>query len=204
MTWSGPVPYDVPVVRGKTRLIGLLSATHIQPVFGFAAVNSSCIAFTHRHHAYWRFDFDIDSPGNAVVTEEIKPTVTEVPPDVPPPTVLLTETMRINGPPGLSWSITDSATGRGYRVVPGSETALPADAFAVGDAWFLKYNGNELDDIGQPGTSCPINIGGFLNGEATSSDVVMWYRSGWLHPGHELDDCDMVGPMLYPIGDWSP
>jgi hypothetical protein len=47
----------------------------IEPVFGFAAVNSSCIAFTHRHQAYWRFDFDIDTPGNAIVLEHARPTI---------------------------------------------------------------------------------------------------------------------------------
>jgi hypothetical protein len=111
--------------------------------------------------------------------------------------------MRINSPPGLSWSILDSATGRGYRVISGPEIALPVDGFSGGDAWFLRYQFDELDDTGEPGTGCPINIGGFLNGEATD-DVVLWYRSGWLHPGAELDDCDLVGPTLVPVGDWSP
>ena len=175
----------------------------IEPVFGFAAVNSSCIAYTHRHHAYWRFDFDIDTPGNAVVLESPKPVIGRKPP-VPVPPLTLGEDMRLNASGGLSWTIFNSVTDRGYLVVPGAETALPADSFSVGDAWFLKYKANELDDTGQPGTGCPINIGGFVNGETTSGDVVMWYRTGWLHFAQQLDDCDMVGPTLYPVGDWSP
>jgi hypothetical protein len=176
----------------------------IEPVFGFGAINSSCIAFGHRHHAYWRLDFDIDTPSGAAVTEEAKPSSSERPPNLDPPVVLTSETKRFNTPAGLSWSIVNPATGRGYLVVPGHEVALPADGFAVGDAWFLKYKANELDDTGQPGTSCPINIGGFINGESTSSDVVMWYRGGAFHAGGALDDCALVGPTLYPLGDWSP
>jgi hypothetical protein len=177
----------------------------IEPLFGFAAINSSCLAFGHRHHAYWRFDFDIDTPSPAVVTEDAKPSASERPPVVDPPVILTSETKRLNTAAGLSWSITNSTTGRGYLVVPGPEVAsLPADAFAVGDAWFLKYKSSELDDTGVPGTSCPINIGGFINGESTSSDVVMWYRGGAYHAGGDLEDCHLVGPTLVPLGDWGP
>jgi hypothetical protein len=176
----------------------------IEPVFEFAAVNSSCIAFTHRHHAYWRLDFDIDTPSNAVVLESARPAIT---PNLGPPvvpTVLPTETMRLNTAGDRAWSIYNSTTGRGYWIIPGSEVALPADGFAVGDAWFLKYKPNEIDDTGQPGTSCPINIGGFINGESTSSDVVMWYRTGVYHQGGMLEHCGIAGPTLVPFGDWSP
>ena len=176
----------------------------IEPVFGFAGLTSGCIAFTHRHHAYWRFDFDIDTPRNALVLEGPKPVISPDPGTRTPPTILTTETMRLNVAADLSWSILDAATGRGYRLTPGAEVALPADDFSVGDAWFLKYGFNELDDTGQPGTGCPINIGNFLDGELLVDDVVMWYRTGWLHLGLDLDDCDLVGPTLSPIGDWSP
>jgi Copper amine oxidase, enzyme domain len=176
----------------------------IEPVFAFGALNSGCIGYTHRHHAYWRFDFDIDSGDSSVVSESMRPAIGPKPGAHVPPTILPNETMRINDPPGLTWSIVNPATGRGYRVVPGPEVALPADSFSVGDAWFLKYKFNELDDTGQPGTGCPINIGNLVNGEPIAGDVVMWYRSGWLHLGQELDDCDLVGPTLHPIGDWSP
>ena len=172
---------------------------------GFAAVNSSCIAYTHRHHAYWRFDFDVDTPGNAVVTESSRPVIM---PNTggtgTPPLPLPTETMRLNTAGGLIWSISDSATGRGYDIIPGREVLLPADSFSVGDAWFLKYNAAELDDTGQAGTGCPINIDGFVNGESVGTDVVMWYRTGVNHEGNMLDHCGIVGPTLVPAGDWSP
>ena len=176
----------------------------IEPVFGFGAVNASCISYAHRHHAYWRFDFDIDGPANDIVTEG--------PPPGPgggrggPRTPILTfptEVMRRANRPGISWSVIDSGTHRGYRIVPGAEIALPADNFSVADFWALKYKPNEIDDTGQGG-GCPININGFINGEGLSTDVVVWYRAGALHPGGQLDDCERVGPTLYPIGDWAP
>ena len=176
----------------------------IEPVMGFAAVNSSCIAFTHRHHAYWRFDFDIDGPANAVVQEMKRPSLTTNTGGGTPPTTITTEVMHQNTGGALAWMVTNSSTGRGYALIPGSEVALPADSFSVGDIWFLKYHSNEIDDTGNPGPSCAIKLDPYLNGEALADDVVVWYRSGWLHLGHELDDCDMVGPLLTPLGDWSP
>jgi hypothetical protein len=118
--------------------------------------------------------------------------------------MLPTETQRFNNRPNLTWAVTDAVTGRGYRIVPGAETELPADAFSVADAWFLNYHPEELDDNGEPGPACAVKIGKFLNGESLANDVVVWYRTGARHLGGDLDDCHVVGPMLVPIGDWSP
>lgn len=175
----------------------------IEPVYGFGAVNASCISYAHRHHAYWRFDFDIDGPANDVVTEGPAPSPGPRPGPRPPIVTLPTEAMRRANRPGIAWSVVDSGTHRGYRIVPGSEVALPADTFSVADFWALKYKANEIDDAGQPGTGCAININGYVNGEGMSADTVVWYRGGALHPGGELDDCHVVGPTLYPVGDWS-
>lgn len=59
-------------------------------------------------------------------------------------------------------------------------------------------------DNGQPGPACAIKIGKFLNGEALADDVVVWYGTGARHLGGDLNDCHVVGPMLVPVGDWSP
>ena len=111
--------------------------------------------------------------------------------------------MRRANSPGITWSVVDSVTHRGYRIVPGDELALPADGFSVGDFWALRYKANEIDDTGQPGTGCPVDINSFLSGRRRPSDVVVWYRTGWYHPPNSLDDCDLGGPTIYPIGDWS-
>jgi hypothetical protein len=178
----------------------------IQPVFGFSAVDAGCVSCTHKHHAYWRLDFDIDSTNDNIVTEGPDPSP---PPGGgrsaprPPAETLTNETMRLTAYPGITWSVTNTTTRRGYRLVPGAETALPADPFSQGDLWALAYHANEIDDGGGLG-NCPVDFAPWLNGEVLDGDVVLWYRSGWLHEGGDLADCDPVGPTLYPVGDWSP
>jgi Cu2+-containing amine oxidase len=173
---------------------------------GFSAVSAGCVSCTHKHHAYWRFDFDVDGATN-VVTEGPNP-------DVPPPpgsrggprpraTTLTAEAMRLTDYPGISWLVTNPASRRSYRLVPGAEASLPADDFSEGDLWALKYHANEIDD-GHGLGDCPVDFAPWINGESLNGDVVLWYRSGWLHIGGDLADCDPVGPTLYPVGDWSP
>ena len=176
----------------------------IQPIFGFAAVDASCVSYTHRHHAYWRFDFDIDNLENDIVTEAAAPVpgAGGRPGPRPQVQVLQTEAKRVNNQPNLTWTVTDSATHRGYRIVPGEETQLPADDFSIGDLWALVYHANEIDD-GHDIGDCPVDFGPWLNGEALLGDVVVWYRTGANHPGGDLDGCHVVGPTLEPIGNWS-
>ena len=87
--------------------------------------------------------------------------------------------------------------------MPGNEAALPADTFAVGDVWLLKYKSNEIDDAGQSGPACAIKFNNFVNGEGLATDLVFWYRTGAYHEGGDLDDCHPVGPELVPFGDWA-
>jgi hypothetical protein len=173
----------------------------IEPVFGFSAITASCVPCTHRHHAYWRFDFDIDTPDNNIVTEGPTPAPPGGRPGPRYPILTLpTETMRLNNRPGVTWSVIHSGSHRGYRIVPGPETVLPADNFSEGDVWVLRYNANEIDD-GHGLGECPVDFSGFLNGQSLT-DVVLWYRAGLLHEGGA--DCDLIGPTLYPIGNWTP
>jgi hypothetical protein len=177
----------------------------IQPVFGFSAVSSGCVSCTHKHHAYWRFDFDIDGPVSDRVMEgpNLSPSGGRTGPRYPsqPQT---TEGMRKVNRSGLTWTVSDSQTQRGYRLVPGIEVSLPADAFSQGDLWALAYHFNEIDD-GHSLGNCPVDFAPWLNGESLGgSDVVLWYRTGWLHESGDLADCDQVGPTLVPVGDWSP
>ncbi len=175
----------------------------IEPVFAFSAVSAGCVSCTHKHHAYWRFDFDIDSANPSVVTESPNPAQAGRPGPRPRIVILPTETMRVVNYPGITWSVINPTTHRGYRLVPGNETALPADSFSKGDLWALKYHANEIDD-GHGLSECPVDFAPWLNNEGLNSDVVLWYRSGLLHVGGDLADCEQVGPTLYPVGDWSP
>ena len=175
-----------------------------QPTFGFSAVADGCVSFTHRHHAYYRLDFDIDGPAGDIVTEGPLPKGDPGRDRRPPIVVLPAETMRIRRDPTMTWSVIDEDTRRGYRIQPGAEALLPANAFAVGDVWLLKYSPTEIDDIGQSGPACSVKISNFLTGETLADDVVLWYRVGAFHQGGDLDDCHTVGPMIVPVGDWSP
>lgn len=178
----------------------------LQPTFGFSAVADACVTVSHRHHAYYRFDFDIDGPASDIVIEGPipKPQDGQRGDRRPPIVVLPAETMRIHRDPLLTWALVDADTRRGYRIVPGDEDLLPVDSFAVGDVWLLNYRATEIDDSGQSGPACVAKIGNYLNGESLADDVVLWYRVGAFHAGGQLDECHTVGPMLTPIGDWSP
>lgn len=174
----------------------------IHPEMGFGAVNtSSCLNYDHTHHNYWRFDFDVDGYQNDRLYE--------LPSGNPTGTLISTEALRMNAA-GQVWIVKDAITERGYRLVPGPEQTLPADSFAVGDLWALRYKSTEIDDTGQPGPSCAIKFNNFLNGESlvapmerTRADLVVWYRGGGFHLGGDLDDCHRVGPMLEPVGNWA-
>lgn len=166
----------------------------IMPSFGFGIYNSSCSSASHRHHNYWRFDFDIDDAGNdfAQEVEEGGPT-----------TVFDTEVTRTWNGSTTTWEVMDSVSGRGYRIRPGSkDLALPADSFSKLDFMASLYKSNELRD---GGSGCAINEGTLADGESISNaDVLLWYRAG-AHDvvGQDIMFCKVRGPILEPIGNWN-
>ncbi len=165
----------------------------VWPEFSFAAASATCTSQAHRHHVYWRFDFDIDGADGDVI-REVNPTAgTE--------TALTTEAARTWGNPadGIYWTVSDNTTGAGYQVVPSAaDLLLPVDAFSKTDALALRYNASEIDD---GSSSCAINYNSMVNGQAIAGeDVVFWYRSGALHTGGNPWECDIVGPTLVPFG----
>jgi len=178
----------------------------IRPLMGFGAVRtSSCLNYNHTHHNYWRFDFDIDGAANDRVYEQRQGRLGPEVEGDPQGIEMLQEALRQTNNPGLAWIVRDSVTGRGYRVSPGPHDEVPADSFAVGDVWLLRYNAAQIDDAGQPGPACAIKFNNYLNGEKLrDQDVVLWYRGGAFHAGYDLDDCHQVGPILEPVGNWAP
>ena len=168
----------------------------IWPEFSFAAADAVCTESGHRHHAYWRFDFDLDgTPRNDVVREH---------PGGGAPRPFTTEASRVLG--GLSdrthWSVVDGASGFGYEIVPGEQDRrLPADPYSKTDALVLRYKVDEIDDGLTNGQGCAFAFEPFVNGEALQGeDTVFWYRAGALHTAGAPFECDIVGPMLRPIG----
>ncbi|HYE96608.1 MAG TPA: hypothetical protein VD962_10395, partial [Rubricoccaceae bacterium] len=167
----------------------------IWPEYSFSAASATCTSAAHRHHVYWRFDFDINNTPNNDAVSEINPALGST-------TTFTNERSGTWGNPahGVYWTILDAGTGNGYRLVPSSaDLLLPADfdgpSPALLDMALLRYVPGVVDD-GSP--SCAISPSGLgLNNEAVSGqDVVFWYRSGALHNAGNPWECDIVGPML--------
>ena len=168
----------------------------VWPEFSFAATDAVCTETAHRHHAYWRFDFDLDgTPRDDVVREH---------PAGGPGRPFATEASRVLGGPSdrTYWSVVDAATGVGYEVVPGDQDRrLPVDAYSKTDALVLRYRADEIDDGLTVSSGCAFAFEPFVDGEALDgADTVFWYRSGALHSAGAPFECDVVGPMLRPVG----
>jgi hypothetical protein len=175
----------------------------IHPRFGFAATDSSCVCIIHTHHAFWRFDWDIEGANSDVIYEETRSGTTQ----------LTTEVKRRRVPSGpasgTTWVVKNSVTGDGYRIVRGPYDGT-ADAYGASDLWMLQYHASEIDDSNAPCSGQPWCVDGtmprlnyFVNGEsiANQNDVV-WYGVHFMHDindensqyGHSL-----IGPDLVPV-----
>ena len=168
----------------------------LKPRFGFGAVllGNNCVCQVHRHHVYWRLDFDIGTASNNLVRE-------------------------FNNPPGFGnanhheikfetkrpkrperhrhWEISNSKTGKTYGLFPGPNDGT-LDAYGVGDLWVLKYHPGELDD---GGTSNARIDEKFVNHESVrNTDVVIWYAAHFRHDQITQGGAgQIVGPELRPL-----
>ena len=163
------------------------------PEITFTVDSATCTDTNHRHHAYWRFDFDLDGTPDNDVVREINPTAgTEI--------TFTNEANRDwgNAADGIFWDVRDETTGFGYQIVPSvNDLLLPIDGFSKTDALILLYDPDELDD---PSSGCAINYTSEQNGEnLIGEDIVFWYRSGAFHPGGIPFQCAHGGPTLNPI-----
>ncbi len=153
----------------------------------------------HRHHVYWRFDFDIDGAANNLALEYNTTT-----PDLgwgPGWHTKSHEIVRVKNPPTRRvWAILQkSSPQRGYMVIPGSKDGV-ADGFSSGDLWVLRYHGVE-DQHGRQGSAQNDGLAPLVNGEPTDGqDLVLWYCGHLAHDaadgGAELHSC---GPDLIPF-----
>jgi hypothetical protein len=168
----------------------------IRPRFGFAAVQNSCVCTEHYHHAYWRFDFDIRTPGHNRVREFNNPALVGS-------SKWHTKSYEIrryrDAARKRKWRIENTQSGEAYEVRPGHDDGV-ADAYARGDLWVLRYRGTELDD-GNDWTSAytEADLHKFVNGEAVyDHDVVVWYAAHFTHSPNENESGHRVGPDLVP------
>lgn len=169
----------------------------VLPRFGFGAVQNNCVCNIHHHHVYWRFDFDIETPGNNLVQEFNDP-------------ILVgnshwhDKTFEIRRLKDSSrkrkWKVSNSSTGSAYEIIPGVKDGN-ADSFGIGDLWVLRYHGgSEIDDgvtltVGTA-EECKEHIDNFINGESVANqDVVVWYAAHFTHDVN-VQTGHIVGPTL--------
>ncbi|GAA3623808.1 hypothetical protein GCM10022419_131840 [Nonomuraea rosea] len=157
--------------------------------------------YDHRHHAYWRFDFDIDNAGRDLAFEYNTYT-----PDIgwgPGWHSKPSEITRRKWPSSnRRWAVMDLDSSRGYFVLPGPNDGV-ADAFSTSDLWVLRYRSEE-DLYGRQGSAAADGLSTHLTGEDTNGrDIVLWYCA---HLGHSADhggdDWHGIGPNLAPFGAW--
>lgn len=169
----------------------------IWPEFSFAAADAVCTQVGHRHHAYWRFDFDLDGTADNDVIREFATEGGEG-------QVFTQEASRVLGGPTdpTYWSVVDADTGVGYEIRPSdADRRLPVDAYSKTDALVLTYKMDEIDDGLNILQGCAFEFEPFVDGESVEGeDTVFWYRSGALHTGGAPYECDIAGPMLVPVG----
>jgi hypothetical protein len=169
----------------------------ITPRFGFGAVQNSCVCNLHHHHVYWRFDFDIETPGNNLVQEFNDP-------------ILVGnshwhnksfEIRRLkDSSRKRKWKVQNTTSARAYEIIPGANDGV-ADSFGIGDLWVLRYHGSSEFDDGYTGTGgtpeqCKEHIDNFINGEEViNKDVVIWYAAHFTHDVN-VETGHIVGPLL--------
>ena len=145
----------LPERASRSRSEETRARTTIRPRFGFTAVSNSCVCNRHHHHAYWRFDFDLRTPGHNRVLEFNDPPIignsnwhTKT-----------FEIKRFRDPSRKrKWKVENTATGEAYEIRPGPSdgvaTTSPDWGFPHGDLWVLRYRASEIDDgvaaIGPP------------------------------------------------------
>ncbi len=162
----------------------------IEPKFEFSAVKNSCVCNIHHHHVYWRFDFDIETPGKNQMAEYNKRSGWR---DID------TEQTRLkDSAEQREWRISNTETGAAYIIQPGPNDGVADKEFGIADLWVLHDNGKtEIDDgIKQSQGPKKAQLNKYLNGENThSTNIVVWYGAHFTHDVSETVDHE-VGPRL--------
>jgi hypothetical protein len=152
---------------------------------------------THRHHCYWRFDFDILGESNNLALQHAHigtdwgygpgwiPKVREL------STIHIADNVLI---------VRNKLRNMGYVIRRGDFDGA-SDAFSRLDVAITRYHGPE-DMKGALGTARDDQIWKHVNGEdVDGQDLVMWYVAHLQHHVHDNgDEWHVCGPILSPFG----
>ncbi|MEV6280816.1 hypothetical protein [Nocardia sp. NPDC051832] len=149
--------------------------------------------YNHRHHVYWRFDFDIDGAANNLALQHL-PTGQDYgygPGWHPKRTEVSTTHTGEN-----RWAVMNKATDRGFLIDKGPFDGH-SDWFGPRDVAVVGYRGAE-DLRGGLGTAHDDQIPHHVNNEnIDGQDVVMWYVAHLAHVAHDNgDEWHVCGPIL--------
>jgi hypothetical protein len=177
----------------------------IRARFDASSIDNTCVAYTHRHHAYFRFDVDVNGSGGNRVDQVFEDGSTQR---------VSTERSFSDASPSRSkWRVSSSGSPYVVEISRNPEdegasdpSAVPND-FPIADGWVLAFDENELSDGG--GFSvCPAGLDAFMNGQnVDGADVVLWVRAAALHVGEggpNAHDCSMVGPTIRVLTSPAP
>lgn len=155
----------------------------------------------HRHHVYWRFDFDIDGSTQDLALEYNSNT-----PNIGYGPGWHKKSIEIarsrNSTYSRSWAIADTTSWRGYHLLPGPNDGN-SDSFSKYDLLIMRYRDSE-DKRGNQGDAWNDALPPYLNGESIDGqDVVIWYVGHLSHHVEEGgDEWHSVGPTLVPFRNW--
>lgn len=153
----------------------------------------------HRHHCYWRFDFDIDGSATdlALWYKRAEGTNWGYGPGWFP---IRNEGQFTRWGSNQVFAAINKPNNIGYLVEPGPFDGV-VDGFARNDVSVVLYRGTE-DLKGALGAAGDDQIWQHVNGEnVDGQDIVLWYCAHLAHHASEgPDEWHVCGPILRPFG----
>jgi hypothetical protein len=151
----------------------------------------------HRHHCYWRFDFDIDGQTEDLTLWQQGWGDWGYGPGWWP---IRNEGQFTKFDRGRVWAVLNKPNGIGYMIEVGPFDGV-VDSFGRNDVSVTLYKGPE-DLRGALGTAADDQIWQHVNGEnVDGQDIVFWYCAHLQHHVHDGgDEWHVCGPILRPFG----
>ncbi len=169
----------------------------IQARFDATSVGPTCVSYTHSHHAYWRFDFDVNGSAGNYVDQVFGDGSTQ--------RVTTERNFADTSPARGKWRIGNAGSPHYVEVnrnagdgAAGDASVVPND-FPIADGWVLAYSSAEFSDTSRV-SGCGAGLDAFDdNQNVDGADVVLWVRAGSVHEGEsgsQTTHCIMFGPTI--------